>query len=142
MAGTRLLLVAALDARLLQQLAVLLLGHALAALLDDRAHRTTLLGLADDGHANTLARSGRLDTYPRRGYPRCGVLARPDAVTRPSGWPPRAPGPLPVAAVSSRGTDEGSFQVLIDCLLGDPEGTSDADRFQLARVDQAIHGHL
>ena len=26
---------------------------------------TTLLGIADDGHANTLARSGRLDTHPR-----------------------------------------------------------------------------
>jgi hypothetical protein len=26
--------------------------------------RTTLLGIADDGHANTLARSGRLDTHP------------------------------------------------------------------------------
>src|SRR6516165_11056140 len=64
MAGIRLLLVPALDARLLQQLAVLLLRHALAALLDDRAHETTLLGLADDGHANTLARSGRLDTHP------------------------------------------------------------------------------
>ena len=25
---------------------------------------TTLLGIADDGHANTLARSGRLDTHP------------------------------------------------------------------------------
>jgi hypothetical protein len=44
---------------------VLLLGHALAALLDDRAHETALLGIADDGHANTLARSGRLDTHPR-----------------------------------------------------------------------------
>src|SRR5215210_1265106 len=32
------LLVATLDARLLQQLAVLLLGHPLAALLDDRTH--------------------------------------------------------------------------------------------------------
>jgi hypothetical protein len=35
-----LLLVAALDARLLQQLTVLLLGHALTTLLDDRAHET------------------------------------------------------------------------------------------------------
>src|SRR6478752_10685605 len=32
---------ATLDARLLQQLAVLLLGHALAPLLDDRTHRET-----------------------------------------------------------------------------------------------------
>jgi hypothetical protein len=36
----KLLLVTALDACLLQQLAVLLLGHALATLLDDRAHET------------------------------------------------------------------------------------------------------
>jgi hypothetical protein len=41
------LLVAALDARLLQQLAVLLLGHPLAALLDDRAHGTSL-GVSGD----------------------------------------------------------------------------------------------
>jgi hypothetical protein len=52
-----LLLVPALDARLLEQLAMLLLGHALAALLDDRPHETTpFLGTADDGHANALAR--------------------------------------------------------------------------------------
>src|SRR3954469_2724147 len=37
----RLLLVAALHPGALQKLAVLLLGHALAALLDDRAHRTS-----------------------------------------------------------------------------------------------------
>jgi HAD superfamily hydrolase (TIGR01490 family) len=37
----RLLLVAPLDARLLQQLAVLLLGHPLAPLLDDRTHAET-----------------------------------------------------------------------------------------------------
>ena len=43
MAGTRLLLVAALNARLLQQLAVLLLRHPLASLLDDRAHCATYL---------------------------------------------------------------------------------------------------
>jgi hypothetical protein len=42
-----LLLVAALDARLLQKLAVLLLGHPLAALLDDRAHGTSL-GVSGD----------------------------------------------------------------------------------------------
>jgi hypothetical protein len=36
----KLLLVTALDPRLLQQLAVLLLGHALTTLLDDRAHET------------------------------------------------------------------------------------------------------
>jgi hypothetical protein len=37
-----LLLVASLDARLLQQLAVLLLGHPLAPLLDDRTHEPDL----------------------------------------------------------------------------------------------------
>src|SRR5215475_14692930 len=40
-----LLLVPPLNARLPQQLAVLLLGHSLAALLDDRAHETTLARL-------------------------------------------------------------------------------------------------
>jgi hypothetical protein len=38
--NAKLLLVTALDACLLQQLAVLLLGHALTTLLDDRAHET------------------------------------------------------------------------------------------------------
>jgi hypothetical protein len=35
---------------------VLLLGHALAALLDDRPHKTTLPWHCGDGHANALAR--------------------------------------------------------------------------------------
>src|SRR3954471_2584668 len=39
---------ATLDARLLQQLAVLLLGHALAPLLDDRTHRETFRQLSAD----------------------------------------------------------------------------------------------
>jgi len=52
-----LLLVPTLNAGLLKQLAVLLLGHALAALLDDRPHKATpFLGTADHGHANALAR--------------------------------------------------------------------------------------
>src|SRR5258708_26002843 len=41
-AGRQLLLVPALNARLAQQLAMLLLRHPLAALLDYRAHETTL----------------------------------------------------------------------------------------------------
>ncbi len=59
----------------------------------------------------------------------------------PACFPPR-PGPAARFLLISRGTDEGSSQVLIDCLLGDPERTSDADRFQFAGVDQAVHGHL
>jgi hypothetical protein len=46
-----LLLVAALDARLLQQLAVLLLGHPLAALLDDGTHVVDLFRLGRDESA-------------------------------------------------------------------------------------------
>jgi hypothetical protein len=38
--NSALLLVTALNPGLLQQLAVLLLGHTLATLLDDRAHET------------------------------------------------------------------------------------------------------
>src|SRR5579871_5741741 len=116
MAGTRLLLVAALDARLLQQLAVLLLGHALAALLDDRAHGTTLLGLADDGHANTLARSGRLDTHPCKRLPLMRRASATDHRHRPGGpgikpvtshagtrrAPPQGPGPAPGQLTRSR----------------------------------------
>src|SRR5262249_20856018 len=50
-----LLLVPALDPRPLQQLAVLLLRHPLAALLDDRAHQASIfLGTTADGHAITL----------------------------------------------------------------------------------------
>jgi hypothetical protein len=54
-----LLLVTPLDARLLQQLAVLLLGHALAALLDDGTHGEPSF----DGGARTdlPARAGELD---------------------------------------------------------------------------------
>jgi hypothetical protein len=63
--ASQLLLVPALDARFLQQLAVLLLRHPLAALLDDRAHQaTTLLGTTADGHAITLTRYGRLGHTP------------------------------------------------------------------------------
>src|SRR5580693_332938 len=123
MAGTRLLLVAALDARLLQQLAVLLLSHALAALLDNRAHGTTLLGLADDGHANTLARSGRQDTHPCMRLPlmrRASAADHGHRLCRPRDQPreqprretrrasPQGPGPAARCLLSSRGTDVGS----------------------------------
>src|SRR5258708_15670179 len=53
-----LLLVPALDARLLQQLAVLLLGHPLTALLDDGAHEATPLG--------TTAKRARHHAHPLR----------------------------------------------------------------------------
>jgi len=45
------LLVPPLYARLPQQLAVLLLGHSLAALLDDGAHNTTLTRRSSDQQA-------------------------------------------------------------------------------------------
>src|SRR5919112_2544915 len=58
------LLVATLDARLLQQLAVLLLGHPLAALLDDRTH----------GPAPDVVRAGRPATGGSRRTP-CEVIS-------------------------------------------------------------------
>src|SRR6516165_7386470 len=67
--------------------------------------------------------------------------ARPVAQRNPAQVAPD-PGPFSRACLSSRGADEGSSQVLIDCLLGDPERTSNADRLQFAGVHQAIHGHL
>src|SRR5665647_2931749 len=66
--GAGSLLVAALVARLAQQLAVLLLGHALAALLDDGAHVSSLSWGA---HAVPWAASSR----PTAGPPRSGESA-------------------------------------------------------------------
>ena len=102
---------------------------------------------ADHGHRLSSARDQARE-QPRRaaagrhGSVRVAACFRPDPATQESGELPQGPGPLPGACISSRGTDEGSSQVLIDCLLGDPERTSDADRFQFAGVDQAVHGHL
>jgi hypothetical protein len=72
-----LLLVSALDASLLQQLAVLLLGHPLAPLLDHRTHEGTLTGAdrleADAGtprrRARLVAREYRIISLP------CGATA-------------------------------------------------------------------
>src|SRR5215203_3852855 len=58
--GRGLLLVATLDARLLQQLAVLLLRHALAALLDDGTHERTFVSTC----FRTIAVRGRARTRP------------------------------------------------------------------------------
>ena len=48
----------------------------------------------------------------------------------------------PESGPGSTSTDEGRLQILVDGGLGDPEGASNADRFQFAGVHQAIHGHL
>src|SRR5580658_9830914 len=84
-----LLLVPALDARLLQQLAVLLLCHALAALLDDRAHETTPSWALR--MTSTPTRSpgyGRLDTQVTRAAGRS--CAQPRHQTPASGRSPRS----------------------------------------------------
>ena len=71
------LLVASLDARLLQQLAVLLLGHPLAPLLDDRTH--VVLPTS----------SQMISSYATAG-PCPGVARRPSVPEPPRGTSPRA----------------------------------------------------
>jgi|ERR1700733_13868995 hypothetical protein len=104
---------------------------------------------ADDGDANALARYGRLDTQVTRDTTRARAqpmsqvpadLHQADAAgkTPRSGEALTGRNPAPV----SSSTDEGSPEVLVDCLLRYPEGPTHADRFQLAGVNQAIHGHL
>src|SRR4051794_27865913 len=85
-----LLLVASLDAGLLQQLAVLLLRHPLAPLLDDRTHvlRSRRRGRAGDPE-RTGARAGD-DQLVRDGPGTCRVLAgRPSLPGRPTATLPR-----------------------------------------------------
>src|SRR5579859_4761161 len=67
-----LLLVPALDAGLLEKLAVLLLGHPLAALLDDGAHGTTFGHTRRDGnrHASPPARHQGAGHSPGKDYRR------------------------------------------------------------------------
>src|SRR4029077_8719480 len=89
-AGTResLLLVPALDAGLLEQLAVLLLGHALAALLDHRPHEATLLQLRMTGAPTRSPGEGGWTHTQRMRVPpkwRAGVTDRGRA-PKP-GWP-------------------------------------------------------
>ena len=88
-----------------------------------------------------MRRASAADHGQRLHYPRYHAREQPRHA-RIRLAPPTAPLRAPGARAGSRGSDEGSSQVLIDCLLGDPERTSDADCFQFAGVDQAIHGHL
>src|SRR5262249_5382129 len=88
------LLVPPLDARLPQQLAMLLLGHSLAALLDDGAHDTTL-----------ARRSGTAGMPAHARYPPAGhtpTFYTPTAyVTAPAAHPQQqgaAVGPRPPGA--------------------------------------------
>src|SRR6516225_3886998 len=69
-------------------------------------------------------------------------LRSPRHAESANGSYPQTRTPLTRACTSSRGADEGSSQVLIYCLLGDPERTSNTDRLQFAGGHQAIHGHL
>src|SRR3954470_15715041 len=154
--GTGLLLVASLDAGLLQQLAVLLLRHPLAPLLDDRTHvlHSRRRGRAGDpeesgsrtggdqlvGDASGIRRviAGRpsLPAVPRR---RCRGRSRTHDEGGRSSLP-REPvletGPL------SGDVGVGVAQVVLDGPLRDAERTADADGGELAGVDEAVHGHL
>src|SRR5215207_1701687 len=82
----RLLLVTTLDARLLQQLAVLLLRHALAALLDDGTHEKTFVRRVD-GEWRGRARSR--PALPAGHSTRRPVGVRATGAQRPDPRPPR-----------------------------------------------------
>src|SRR4051812_39874897 len=86
------LLVATLDARLLQQLAVLLLGHPLAALLDDRTHgllpTSSPRGPAGDRWVTPdTVRGDQLSVRPPH---RRGAVRRQSVPGRPAATLPRA----------------------------------------------------
>src|SRR3954447_23485980 len=119
LAGGLLPELAALDARLLQQLAVLLLRHPLATLLDDRTHENPL--------PERLVRGPGGPGRPRQPS-RQGVSGRIRAVAS--------------GTARSAGAVEALAEVLVDVVLGHPEGAADANRGQLSVVDQAVDRHL
>src|SRR6478609_2481307 len=111
---------ATLDARLLQQLAVLLLGHALAPLLDDRTHRETFQ---------------QPYSRPRKSpedRPNLSGDGAPAESAGPSG--PDEPCFDAHAGASSAGAVEALAQVLVDVLLEDAERAADPDGGQVAAV--------
>ena len=167
--ATWLLLVPALDARLLEQLAVLLLGHALTTLLDDRAHQaTTLLAFSAQRLTGTPSRSPgweaghtpearQLDRLRARQPPtqstslpaisdrfyRRAAIGRSGPRNTCLRMPRRFRSPAACnRRTCSAGADESSAQVLIDRLFRYPERATDPYRLQFARVHQPIDGHL
>src|SRR3954471_19285775 len=131
------LLVAPLDAGLLEELAVLLLRHPLPALLDDRTHVLLPTSWSHGGRALTSSVTPgtvRGDQLVR-GQPPPGLHHSAPETTRPS----RRPGP---AARGSGDVGVGVTQVVVHGALGHPEGAADADGGELAAVDEAVDGHL
>src|SRR3712207_2767578 len=115
------LLVTALDAGLLQQFAVLLLRHPLAALLDDRTH----VRAPDIVAARRPPSTGRSHRAPREVISSCattrtgtspGVARRPSVPGGPAATLPRGPAgdPDPPA---------GGGVVQVTCWNGRPSGT-------------------
>src|SRR3954451_21024010 len=163
------LLVASLDAGLLEELAVLLLRHPLAALLDDRTH--VLLptswshgcdrerpGSVTPGtvRGDQLVRgplppgtkAARRMSLPGRRHDGTAPLQGP-AASQVTFWSGRLAGSHPERAKGggrggpcSGDVGVGVAQVLVHGALGDPEGAAHADGGQLATVDEAVDGHL
>src|SRR4051794_20026418 len=132
------LLVATLNARLLQQLAVLLLRHPLAPLLDDRTHecsrrREISARTRQPGSSPGVARRPSVPAAPRR---RC----RGAALNGPE--PKNLRRTTSLAFAGSGDVGVRVAQVVLHGPLGDAEGTADADGGELAGVDEAVHGHL
>ena len=102
----------------LQQLAVLLLRHALAALLDDGTHGYLSASVGPECWGHPAPEAYR-PAHPTG----C-------AATSPATRPRRA---LGGGAVDQARLDEGVAQVIVDGLLGDPERAPDANRGQFVR---------
>src|SRR4051794_11486014 len=127
-AGCRRLLaeLATLDARLLQQLAVLLLGHALAPLLDDRTHGTPF-----------KSRTGPRGSARRTGPAYPPLAGRQNRAAR-ARWARRSAR----VRAGSAGAVEALAEVLVDVVLEDAERSADPDGREVAVVEQAVDRHL
>src|SRR3954453_10423111 len=122
LAGRLLSELASLDARLLQQLAVLLLRHPLATLLDDRTHEYLFRA--------TLSSSSGIPDLPGRPAQTNGHGVRPRKTRLSSGGPALARSRRTVQAWCSARAVEALPQVLVDVVLGHPERTTDPHRGQ------------
>src|SRR3954471_17467533 len=154
------LLVAPLDAGLLEELAVLLLRHPLPALLDDRTHVLLPTSWSHGGRALTSSVTPgtvRGDQLVR-GRPPPGPHHSAPETTRPSRRPgaalvtcwngrPAGTHPEPAKGGGQGGPSSGDVgvgvpQVVVHGALGHPEGAADANGGELATVDEAVDGHL
>src|ERR1035437_4255608 len=141
-----LLLVATLVTCLTKQFAVLLLRHALAALLDDRAHecplRSSLNKWAVLSCCAEFVTKYCVDLRRYREAHNRHECCRHELCTTPSIPRQRTAHTSPIPNSGSSGVDERGPQVVVNGTLRDPEGATDPNSGKLITVNQAIHRHL